>query len=88
MRTYVDFNGDRLDVEVEYRVISMGSKGRYSGPPEDCYPGEGPELDIEAVLLVDEDGKTTDEDILDELSDAALDRLEDRVAEYVIQYES
>lgn len=88
MRTYVDFNGDRLDVEVDYKVLSVGHKGRYSGSPEDCYPAEGPEIEIVSVLVVNEDDKTTKEDLLDVLSDTALDRLEDRVAEYVMRYES
>lgn len=33
-------------VDVEIRVTSSGSPGRYNGPPEDCYPAEGAEWEI------------------------------------------
>ena len=40
----------------ELICTSRGTKGRYSGPPEKCYPAEGPELSI--VKIDAENGRT------------------------------
>jgi len=34
-----------IDLQVEYNYSPM-VPGRYSGPPEDCYPDEPPEVEI------------------------------------------
>ena len=49
-----------------------GSPGRYSGPPEDCYPAEPDELEIESVTV----GGV---DIIALVSDAFLDRCDDEL---------
>jgi hypothetical protein len=35
--------------------VSAGSPGRYSGPPEDCYPAEPPEVEQLSVRVSDWD---------------------------------
>lgn len=43
--------GLRFEAEVDY---TPGTPGRYSGPPEKCYPHEPPEVEITALTV---DGK-------------------------------
>lgn len=51
-RTTVIYRGlEEYEVEVEFNVTSWGSPGQYSGPPERCYPAEGPEFDLVAITL-------------------------------------
>lgn len=43
-REYTDENGDAAWCEIELRVEALVSRfrpGRYSGPPENCFPDEG-----------------------------------------------
>jgi len=41
-----------FDVLVEYSY-TPAQRGRYSGPPEDCYPDEPEEIEIEAITWID-----------------------------------
>lgn len=45
--TYTREDGTELSVEIT--ILSWGSPGRYSGPPEHCYPAEGPEMEVKAA---------------------------------------
>ena len=48
MRTHFaesERDDDNAPVLVEY-TFTRGDPGRYFGPPEDCYPPEGPEIEI------------------------------------------
>lgn len=48
--TYAGENGEvRLDFEC---FVSPFVPGQYSGPPENCYPDEGPECEIDKVEVV------------------------------------
>lgn len=42
---------ETYDLIVEYTVTSWGDPGRFSGPPEVCWPPEAPEIDIELVSV-------------------------------------
>lgn len=49
-----DRNGEAL--EAEYRVVANftpGTPGKTYGPPEDCYPPEGPEVEYTEAFEVD-----------------------------------
>jgi hypothetical protein len=46
--------GNEEDLSVEC-AVTPGDPGRLYGPPEKCYPPEGPEVDLLAVY--DEDGR-------------------------------
>ena len=41
-----------VDVTVRY-TATAGTPGRLSGPPEDCYPAEAPEVEITSVKSTD-----------------------------------
>ena len=72
-----------LCVEFDF---TPGTPGRITGPPEDCYPPEGAEIDITAVYLEREGvGGTTQRldiqswlsaDELESLKDAAMESLD------------
>ena len=61
------------EVEVEYRYTPV-TRGRYYGPPEDCYPDEGGDVEVESATYVDT-GERTD------LTAAELEDLEIEAAE-------
>ena len=50
---------DRTEVTVIGHVTG-GSPGHFSGPPEQCYEAELPDVEIERVFTVDEDGAQHD----------------------------
>jgi len=57
----VNFKYHLGDNELEVTCdITGGSPGRYSGPPEDCYPAEDPDVEIESVTLNGHDFHTAD----------------------------
>lgn len=56
-----EVEGDEFGIVFEYQTISLKvegrsyfQSGRYSGPPEDCYPDEG---DTECEAVIGPDGK-------------------------------
>lgn len=53
-----------FEVEVEYKP-GWFQPGRYSGPPEDCYPDEGEDPEIIRVTVIGEEDTV---DIVDSLS--------------------
>ncbi len=36
---------------IDFHITSWGCDARTYGPPEDCYPAEGPEYEIDAIML-------------------------------------
>ena len=48
---YLDMMGFEWVVEIDYRVTSYGRPAQTYGPPENCYPAEGPEWEIESITL-------------------------------------
>lgn len=60
------------DAELEVTFSATPSIPAYiSGPPEDCYPAEGGEVELESVML-------WDQELLPLLSDSARKRLIDK----------
>jgi hypothetical protein len=51
MKSYLSLMGEDFVVEIDYRITSRGYPAKTCGPPEDCYPAEGPEYDIESITL-------------------------------------
>lgn len=45
------FMGFDFIADVDYRVTSYGCPAQTYGPPESCYPEEGPEWEIESIVL-------------------------------------
>lgn len=45
------FMGFDFVADVDYRVLSWGCDAQTYGPPENCYPAEPPEWEIEAITL-------------------------------------
>lgn len=41
---------EELECEVVVSMYDQGCLGKYSGPPEDCYPDEPPEIELEPVV--------------------------------------
>lgn len=54
-----------------------GSPGRYSGPPEDCYPAEPDEVEIEALTVA---GTV---DIIALVSDTVMKRCADAMRDHI-----
>lgn len=69
--------GAEIDIEVEY-AFDRGSPGKTYGPPEQCYPPEASELEIERAWVLDEYGKRAWEI---ELSDEEITFLIDTINE-------
>jgi hypothetical protein len=74
-----------LEVEVEMRDVTRGTRGRLGDRPEHCVPPEGPVCEV-LVSLVHEDRRLAiDEYLPDELRDAiaseALDHYDEAAAE-------
>jgi hypothetical protein len=67
---------DDVAVTVEY-TPGWFTPGRYSGPPEDCFPDEGE--DPEIVKVVRQDTKA---DVRDSLTREQLDRLVEQAIEH------
>ena len=40
-----------FEAAVDIKVTSYGCPAQTYGPPEDCYPGEGPEWEVESVYV-------------------------------------
>lgn len=83
---HITFNAIGLNFDAEISYISA-TPGRYSGPPEDCYPDEPAELEF--ISLVTYSGKDAmfllesncAEDIEQAAYEAAEEYLEDQEAE-------
>lgn len=55
--TAIEFEGKEVEVEVEYRY-NPGMPGKTYGPPEDCYPDEPAECEVEQIFLKGDATKT------------------------------
>lgn len=70
-----------VDAEISYS-FTPGHPAKLYGPPEDCYPAEGPEVEVDEVTVII-DGKRhalpdwqvrlIERDMLDELAEDATD---------------
>lgn len=72
--TEVEVNGVPTPVTVEYSYYP-GHPGRISGPPEDCEPPEGPEVEVLALYATDDKAKT---DLSEKVSKPAMAQLEEQ----------
>lgn len=70
-----------MEIEFTYHA---GTPGRFSGPPEDCYPDEPAEVEIDGVYVSDWDefaewwGANGDTPVFAPNLDTLLDKLADR----------
>lgn len=69
--TVVELDGREVEVVVVY-TYSPGHPGQLYGPPENCYPPEGAEAEVEAVYLKDDPTKT---DIMPKLKTEVVENL-------------
>lgn len=51
MEHYVTAFEEDWVIQYDYRITSRGCAARISGPPEDCYPAEPMEYEIEVVSM-------------------------------------
>lgn len=89
--TVVDLAGQETEVRVEYRYYP-GSPGKTYGPPENCYPSESDDADIEAVYRTGDPSKTDigkqlTEKQMEDLLDEACERGSEQYAERDDDYE-
>jgi hypothetical protein len=49
-RPFTFFGFDFL-AEIEYRVTHWGCPAKTYGPPENCYPAEAPEWEVESIAI-------------------------------------
>jgi hypothetical protein len=75
--TVVELDGKEVEVTAEYSY-SPGSPGKTYGPPENCYPPEGAEAEVEIVYLTDDKTKT---DIMPRLSTEIIESLFEQACE-------
>jgi hypothetical protein len=47
----LNFMGEDFIAVVDYRVTSWGCPAQLYGPPENCYPAEPPEWEIDSIVL-------------------------------------
>lgn len=45
--------GEEFEIEVKWSLFGKYVPAKLYGPPEDCYPAEYPEFEIEAVTLTE-----------------------------------
>ena len=72
-------------LEVKMRCTNPGTPGNLVGPPEQCYPPEPAEFEVEHVHLLSDDGAVLehlptdvlDEDDLESLNELAIAESED-----------
>jgi hypothetical protein len=67
--TVVELEGTEVEVTAEYS-FSPEMPGKTSGPPENCYPGEAAECEVETIYLTADPKKT---DIMDRLATAVIE---------------
>jgi hypothetical protein len=46
-----NFMGFDFLAEIEYRVTYWGCPAKTYGPPENCYPAEAPEWEVESIAI-------------------------------------
>jgi hypothetical protein len=46
-----NFLGEDFLAEIEYRVTHWGCDAKTYGPPEDCYPAEASEWEVESIAI-------------------------------------
>jgi hypothetical protein len=56
MQTYLYMLDTDWVVEIDYRVTSYGCEAQTYGPPESCYPSEGPEWEVRSITLRRDEG--------------------------------
>jgi hypothetical protein len=49
-RPFTFFGFDFL-AEIEYRITHWGCPAKTYGPPENCYPAEAPEWEVESIAI-------------------------------------
>lgn len=68
-----------LPIEIEIESYSPGDPGRFSGPPENCYPPEAEEVEFTARLFGTElDLMKWPEEDYDNLRQLVLDEIHER----------
>jgi hypothetical protein len=80
IRHTIEILGREVDVaiEVDYECTDPGTPGRTYGPPEDCYPAEGPEIEFGPLCAVTLPGGYVLDVDTDELPKDIYDRLRNR----------
>jgi hypothetical protein len=69
------------EIEVEIKVHSWGCAAQTYGPPENCYPAEGAEVEIIDAWLLEEANLPNTPSILASLTDAERERIETEFCE-------
>lgn len=88
LTTYFNFMGFDFIAEIEYTVTYWGCPAKTYGPPENCYPAEAPEYDIESIgIALDEPGIDSSWHeatgaLFDSLADHFAPAIETAIAEY------
>lgn len=73
-----------IEVEITYEP-GWFTPGKFSGPPESCYPDEGEDPEITKVVTLDEEG--VEHDILGDLTDDEIASLTTELIEEQAQYD-
>ena len=69
--TVVELEGKEVEVTAEY-TYSPGMPGKTSGPPENCYPDEPAECEVEVIYLTADKTKT---DIMSKLATEQIENV-------------
>ena len=76
------FAKENGEVEIKFDCsVSAYDPGKLSGPPEDCYPPEGGEVEIIEVWV---EGKRVDDMLADFLGERFRSEVEEKAPEYVM----
>jgi hypothetical protein len=85
---YLDMMGFEWVVEIDYRVTSYGCSAQTYGPPENCWPAEEPEWEVESITLYRDEGKdviTPSFEATGALFDVLCEHFDDKIAETICE---
>jgi len=87
----LSFMGEDFLAEIDITVTSWGCEARIYGPPEDCYPAEPPEWDVESIVLWLDDPNRPDCGLFEAtgaLFDVLSEHFADAIAEQIAEAEA
>ena len=90
MELPLNFMGEDFIAEIDYTVTHRGCAAQTYGPPENCYPAEGPEWDVDSIVLWRDtsEGFSGGFEATGELFNALSEHFSDQISEAINSAES
>lgn len=89
LTTYFTLMGHDFTADIEFRVTYWGCEARTYGPPEDCYPAEAPEYEVESIgIALDEPGIDYPyHEATGAFLDSLIARFDDAICEAIVNHD-